>query len=364
MNDTANPSGADTIAVTDVDSAAQALMQREQVAEQPEEVIEEEVEVEATEVAEAETEEESEEYTDDSPETEDDESDEREAEEESEDPQFHSVDELAEALELSPEDFKNQITAKVKVNGEEKEVNLAELAKGYQLESDYRQKTMDLADNRRAFEEESQAIKNELGTRLQEATNIVATLEQSIMGEYNSIDWNTLRTTDPAEYAALQTDYENRYKSIQQLKAQAANANQQLQSEQMAKQQEQLTQRLQKESEALVDLIPEWKDASVAKQEKAEMRDFLKQYKFTDDEIANLADHRIVLMIRDAQKGKKVATKKDVALKKVVKAPKLQKSGSKPSKQTIQKQKFKDLKARVRKTGHVDDVAALLLARS
>jgi len=291
------------------------------------------------------------------------ESDEREAEEESEDPQFHSVDELADAVDMSLDEFKENIMAKVKVNGEEKEVNLAELTKGYQLESDYRQKTMELADNRRAFEEQVQHKNAELTARVQEATNMVATLEQSMIGEYNNVDWNTLRVTDPAEYAALHADYQNRIQSIQQLKAQATNAGNQLQSEQTAKQEQARQEILKKESEALLNVIPEWREPEVAKKEKGEMRDFLKHYNFSDEEIGQLLDHRIVMMIRDAQKGQQVVTKTDVAKKKVIKAPKLQKAGAKQSKQTQRSKVQNDLRAKLRKTGKVDDVAALLLAR-
>mgnify|MGYP001085856595 CR=1 FL=1 len=361
----ANPSGAAEQPVTDVESAAAVLEARYTAQDKAEDKTDateevEEVEAEPVDTEDAETEEES----DDSPETDDDGSDEREAEEESEDPQFHSVDELAEALDLSPEDFKDQVTAKVKVNGEEKEVNLAELTKGYQLESDYRQKTMDLAENRKAFESESQQAREHLTARITEATNLVANLEQSILGEYNNVDWNNLRATDPAEYAALQSDYQNRYKAVQQMKGQALNAANQVQSENTAMTEQQRNEVLQKETEALLEVLPEWRDKDVAKTQKAQMREFLKSYKFTDQEIAQLADHRIVLMVMDAQKGRQSVSKADVAKKKVVKAPKLQKPGNKPSKQTIQAQKLKDLKSRVRKTGHTDDVAALLLARS
>jgi hypothetical protein len=349
----ANPdTGADAIEVTDVESAAAALEAKYTTPEVVEEAEAEEVKAEEVEESE------------EADEVESDESDEREAEEESEDPQFHSIDELAEALEMSPDDFREQIKAKVKINGEEREVNLAELAKGYQLESDYRQKTMDLADNRRAFEEQTEAAKNELSQRLQEATNMVATLEQSILGEYNNVDWNTLRATDPAEYAALQQDYNQRYQSLQQLKAQATGQASQLQSEQIVKQEEARQRTLQKEAEALLDVIPEWKDSEVANKEKADMRNFLKSYKFTDDEIAQLADHRIVMMIRDAQKGKQVAEKVDVMKKKVSKAPKLQKPGAKQSKQTAVAKRNQELKSRLRKSGHVDDLAQALLARS
>ena len=99
MNDTANPTGAESIEVIDVQSAAEALMAREQARET--EVVDEIEEEQEDAEPEADTAEgEAEEESDDSPETDDEDSDEREADEAEEGPQFHSVEDLAEALEM------------------------------------------------------------------------------------------------------------------------------------------------------------------------------------------------------------------------------------------------------------------------
>lgn len=373
MNDVANQAGAIEPTVTDVNSAAAVLEARAIAAEEP--VIEEAQEV--TEPVETETDELTEEVeTEDEGETteetgesnteeSDDSTDEREAESEEVDPQFHSVDELAEATDQSTEQFLENVKVKVKVNGEEKEVNLAEAVKGYQLESDYRQKTMELADSKREFEGAAEQAKAELSTKLTEATNMVANLEQSILAEFNNVDWSTLRATDPGEYAALQTEYNTRYQSLQQMKGQTAQQFEHLQAEQRAKQEAQRNEFIQKESQALIGAIPEWNDADVATAEKEQLRGFLKEYGFNDGEISELADHRMVLLLRDASKGKKAITKTNIALKKVSKAPKLQKPNAKTSKTTQRQKANNDLKAKLRKSGgHVDDVAALLLARS
>ena len=66
-------------------------------------------------------------------------------------------------------------SVKVKVNGEEVEVTLDELARGYSRQSDYSRKTQQLAEERKAFQAEAEAIRQE---RAQYATLLGALQKQ------------------------------------------------------------------------------------------------------------------------------------------------------------------------------------------
>ena len=66
---------------------------------------------------------------------------------------------LAEAVGLSADEFADHVHVPVTVNGETRMVTLTEARKGYQLEVDYRHKTADLAEQRRALEaHQTQAV--------------------------------------------------------------------------------------------------------------------------------------------------------------------------------------------------------------
>lgn len=356
--ETANPSGA--VEVTDVDSAAQAIVERmnDEPTEIQEEITEETTdEVEAEESEPVELEEEPEEEADKV------ESDDQEAEEESEETSFQSIDELAEALDITPEEFLEQIKGKVKINGEEMELSLSELTSGYQREKDYRHKTMELAEKRKAFEESAQQKTAELEQRVQEAANIVANLEHALMSEFESVDWQTLRAENPSEYAALSQDYQNRMAQINAFKTQTTQESARMQQEAQVEQQNKLKEVIQKEREALLNVIPEWKDNTIASKAQKELRGFLHEYGFNENEINAIYDHRHVLLIRDAMKSRQVSKAAEVAKKKVKTVPKLVKPGKKQTKAEIKRATDTAKLKSFKNSGKVEDAAALILDR-
>ena len=73
----------------------------------------------------------------------------------------------------------------VKIDGEAHEVTLEEALKGYQRESDYRQKTMALAEQRKAFEQRQKEIFDVGQSRLVEIAAMGQFLEQQLVGKYH-----------------------------------------------------------------------------------------------------------------------------------------------------------------------------------
>lgn len=276
--------------------------------------------------------------------------------------EFERLEELAEALEMPLDQFLSKVKAKVKISGEEREVTLDELRNGYQMESDYRRKTSELSEQRKAFESERERIANEVKTRLTEATSMAQLFEQQLMQEYNAVNWTELRQTNPAEYAALQHDYNQRYAALTNAKQRIVQEQQRSQYEATQKQVEQFKANLQKEREQLSTLIPEYADKEKGEALKTEMRTFLKSNGFKDEEIMQVYDHRHVLMIRDAMKFRALQTKRPEIANKVKEAPKLGKPGAKSSNDPNQGV-VKELRARLRKSGNVKDAAALLKGR-
>jgi len=278
--------------------------------------------------------------------------------EEDETPQFNSLEELAEATGMSMDDFMGNIKGKVKIDGVEQEVTLSDLRNGYQMESDYRRKTADLAEQRKAFEKEREELTQELGQKYQEATQVTGFLEEQLMGEYNSIDWNAIRSENPAEFAALKQEYNERYQQIQQLKTTAAEElKQQTQSQQLTLQ-EQNAALLAEQAQRLKEVIPEFGDPVKAKELKSEIRDFLKVNGFEETEIDMVVDHRQVLLIRDAMAYSKLKSKGVDVKSKVKTAPKLQKPGKKQV--STSDKANRDKRARLKKSGRVEDAASLI----
>lgn len=277
---------------------------------------------------------------------------------------FETVDELAEALEMKPEDFLGTIKTKVKVDGEEFEVNLSELKNGYQRDSDYRKKTMELADSRKAFVQESEAQKAEIGSRLEQVNALIDNLQTQILNEFQGIDWNQLRNENPGEYSAMVQDFQSRQLQLQQIQQVSQAEAEKLQKEQQAKQQEQYRELLAAEREALLEEIPEWKDSKVMTEESKKLTDFLKLRGFNEQEINYVADHRIIKMARDLMKSDTVVKKADIVKSKLKNLPKLVKPGAKKTQNTVLQEKQQKLRAKIKKTGgRVQDITELLMDR-
>lgn len=282
-------------------------------------------------------------------------------EEETEEPEFQSTTDLAEALELSEDEFKGKIKTKIKVDGVETEVTLAELTQGYQRDADYRRKTMELADNKRQLEEYSKSKRQEIDQTLEIATNLVKQSEDMILSEFNAIDWNDLRYNDPGEYAAKLADYQTKWQQVQSAKTYMDTTKGQLLEQEAKDRETQLNEYARTEYDKLTGFIPEWKDFEKYKSGITEAASFLKStYGYNENE-ANIAllDHRVALLVRDAMRRPKGDIKAEIAQKKVQNKPKFLKPGRKQTKQEIKADQRSKLKSKA-KNGDRDAVAALI----
>ena len=262
-------------------------------------------------------------------------------------PSFQSVDELAEALDMSPEDFAKAIKAKIKIDGQESEVTLEELRAGYQKESDYRKKTGELAEHRRALEQQTEQFRAESQNRLGHVNTLIDNLQNQILGEFQNIDWNSLRVNDPGEYAARVQEFQSRQQHLEKTKGEGQQEAQRLQQEQQAKQAENYKAFLAQEEKALLVAIPAWQDQEILKQDTTKLRDFLSERGFNINEIGNAIDHRIIKMAYDLMTSGVTKQKTEIVKNKIKDLPKLVKPGAK---QTINAnaERAQKLKARVK----------------
>ena len=363
-------SQAEQAAINDVESAGNAIADKmeametpiEEKKEEPSEITSEETEQETSqpETDEAESAEQ-EEISEDSNESEDDPETE-EPEGESQDT-FESVADLAEALGMENDEFLESIKQKVKINGEEMEVNLKDLTAGYQMEQDYRRKTTELSEQRKGFEAEKEQAASQIQSKFQEAEAISANLEQQLMGEYNAIDWNQLELQDREEWLVQRQKFSERAQQIEGAKAQIQSELQQRNEQLQAQQQQELQEHLIKENEHLLNAIPEWSDNDLRDTEQAEMRSFAQTYGFSEEESYNIQDHRLMRLLRDAYKGANKNQKIDVVKKKVKTLPKIVKPSVKTDKRASKKRASADSWNKYKQSGSQDDLTAHLASK-
>jgi hypothetical protein len=238
---------------------------------------------------------------------------------------------------------------KVKASGEEVEVELDELIKGYQQGTDYTKKSQALAEQRKAFEAERshlEYVKQERQAYAQKLQALDSFLNQQSQG----VNLDVLRETDPIGYAVAVAEQSQREKQL----AVVRNEQQRIAQQQQAEQQSSLQNHLRQESEKLVSLIPELatpQGDAVRKQ----IRDYAKSVGWTDQELSSVYDSRAVQTLYKAMKYEQLQKSKPELTKKLIAAPKMMRSGTSapPNRSGQDKQAMQ----RLRETGKVSDAA-------
>lgn len=238
---------------------------------------------------------------------------------------------------------------KVKASGEEVEVELDELIKGYQQGTDYTKKSQALAEQRKAFEAERghlEYVKQERQAYAQKLQALDSFLNQQSQG----VNFDVLRETDPIGYAVAVAEQSQREKQI----AVVRNEQQRIAQQQQAEQQASLQSHLRTESEKLVSLIPELatpQGDAVRKQ----IRDYAKSVGWTDQELGSVYDSRAVQTLYKAMKYEQLQKSKPELTKKLLAAPKMMRSGT--SVPQARSSQDKQVMQRLRETGKVSDAA-------
>ena len=205
---------------------------------------------------------------------------------------------------------------RLKVNGQEIEVSLDELKAGYSRDSDYRQKTHNLGIEKRDLEGQKESLRQTYDTRLQELNELIATADATVRQEQGSEDLQKLWEEDPTAAARLDYQMRQRNRQLDDVRNKAREA-----------QTKQYEDFLGTQRELAAQKIPEYSDPNKADQFKINMRNSLRGYGFNDQEIGQLADHRFLMVAKDAMSYKSLKDKKPIVQKKVANAPKVVKPG-------------------------------------
>jgi len=225
----------------------------------------------------------------------------------------------------------------VKVNGQELDVTLDELRNGYSRDADYRQKTEELSHQRKQFQSESEKQRQDYSQKLNELNQRLSAAQVDLNAEINSADLDRLYDEDPTEAARVERKLKKKQDALNQSLQQA-----------QAEQKEQFSSFLQDQQRKLVSKIPEFSDPAKASTLKANMKSTLNNYGFNDQEVAQVYDHRIVMLVNDAMKYRSMQNSKPNIAKKITKPGKSFSSGVKQSKSEanlkLRREKFSRLK--------------------
>ena len=316
------------IPVTDVESAQKALLDSIRASKEQPETVEEE-----TETQEAVSE---------------------QATENAESVENEAVETLT-AEDLVDDNQQEQVseprTYTVKIDGKDTEVTEDELLSGYSRQADYTRKSQVLAEQRKKMDEE-------LAATQQERQQYQSQLEQfniqadSKLEEFKSVDWIKLKEEDPMEYA-LKRD---QYRELQENKRLVAEEQQNLAQKQQEEMRTKWNEELAKQKEIMAQRLPEWNDPEKGPKLKQNIKSFALKKGFTEQEVDSLIDARSVDVLHKAMMYETLLEAK-ISQKKTKVVPKVQKPGAPSTKSEVNSEKVKQTRARLKRSGRVDDAA-------
>jgi hypothetical protein len=229
---------------------------------------------------------------------------------------YENLDALLRAKGIDSESVRS-LPVTVKIDGQERSVPLAEVLKSYQLEGHVNNKSIELSNQQRAFEQERQAAQTLAQQMLQRNTDLGNIALQMVNNDYQRVDWNALRAQDPAQYAALHADFQQRSSQVQQY----LQALDQQRAQAAQEQQQKSAQTLQEQQQRMYEARPQWRDDAVFKQDREQMVKYAHGLGFSDAEIGSLSDHRNMLVLHDAARYAALQASAPQAAKRVREAP-------------------------------------------
>ena len=240
----------------------------------------------------------------------------------------------------------------VKVDGEEKQVTLEELKRGYSGQQYVQKGMQQVAEVKKEAENAYYAL-------MQERQNLANLVQQVQSGQNLTPPQepdSAMFDADPIGYMEAKIQYDNQMKAYQQNMGQVQQVlQQQTEAEQIAR-----AEYAKQEAQRLVQVIPELADAGKAGKFKENLvRTATDVYGYTPEEIAGISSHRDFLVLRDAMKYREMMAGKETVQNKVKKAKPAIKPGAK--KVSTKTDAVRKQRERLKKSGSIDDALALIM---
>jgi len=256
------------------------------------------------------------------------------------------------------------IQIRLRVNGKDEVIDLKEAISQTQFSRANDEKARNIAEERKVFEQERKQVAEEYAARLQNVQAMGQMLEQQLLAEYNNVDWEALKASDPARFLVTQQEYQQRQQQLHQAGQQLGEQMRHMQEQQEGRDQAERAQILQQERAAMVESVPEWSDTEVMQKDLAEIVKYGQSVGFSEDDLSNVIHNRELQVLRKAwlyDMGKTVANKK------VNQPPKMQRASNgrfvKSKGGKVQKliERAQTAKGANKREAQADAVAAMLM---
>ena len=238
-------------------------------------------------------------------------------------------------------------------NGEVIEVDQTELQNYVLRQQDYTKKTQEVAEQRKAIDEERNSLRaiQSLANQLQDEYDNLKKVEEV---EQSSEYWEQLKAENPMQYLVERQELQERSTERESARQKVYAMQQQLAEQNKLEHQK----KLYTEAQKLEEMIPEWKDQATAEKEKAELMQFGRSQSYSDEELNSVTDSRAINMLYKAFKWDQLQSKKTNLKQKALATPASSTAVRNANAPRQKMSEFKKAELKLRKTGKLKDAAS------
>ena len=282
-------------------------------------------------------------------------------------PEYDEAEADAEAEEYDGEDVEDDTEESdepeqpevytVKVDGQEYEVTLDELRSGYSRQQHFTKRSQELAEQRKAFEQEAAETKQYRDYYAQQLEQLSNQLQQTTPSEP---DWSALsQQYEAKELFQMKAEYDRRKEEI----ARVEQERERIAQQQSVEAQHQMQEHLATQKTEMLERIPAWRDEGRRNKERLDVIKYAQDViGFSEQEIANASDARAIEMLYKAWQYDKLQKDAPAVKKKVQSAPKVAKGGQPKTKAQVQTRQRRDAMNKLTKTKSVDAAVEFLMS--
>lgn len=222
-------------------------------------------------------------------------------------------------------------------------------------QQDYTRKTQEVAEKRRAIEEQSASV--EFREKFQQAHFAKAVEAQSLQSQlqqYSQVNWAELAESNPSQYLQLDRQHRQLQEAYGRINADIQQlGNQFVQKIQQDKQKAQ--------ARCIEELRRDFKD--FGPELLKNLDETGKSFGFSGEELSEIADPRMIRVLHAAWQFNRLQSGKSLVDKKVSEARPVQAKGARSANTSHVNAQLKDARDRLKKTGKASDAESFLAAR-
>lgn len=276
------------------------------------------------------------------------------------------VDSTEDAADADDENFEtiqltDDILVPVTVDGEVREVTLADLKRAFSGEGAIEKRLQIATETKKQAESLKVQVEQELNTGRQNLVKAFSAFESLMFQPQVSQPDPNLQQTNPTQYLLQMERWREDQAALQTKRSKVQQAVALFQQQEAEK----LHQMKAQAAEKLVEAMPVLRDPVKGPELQRMMVDAARAYNFADAELADIVDHRMYLVLADAAAYRQLKAKGQAAPKIQPKTAPVMRPGSSKAvtAATAVARQQKAALETARKSGRVDDVAATMLVR-